>query len=135
MKKKTDSSTLHNSFVKGSQENLQENVTGANSLPTQAPTEFDKSVIVQSSPEEFDAVAKSGNNIVHNNMKNAIKYCNRKSKNKRRLEELPDWRVISSDMPQSVVNMCKNYDEYISILREKTLLEQKKRRSMVLNNT
>ena len=59
MKKTTDSATLHNSFVKGSQENLQENVTGANSLPTQAPTEFDKSVIVQSSPEEFDAVAKA----------------------------------------------------------------------------
>ncbi len=55
MKKTTDSSTLHNPLVKGSQENLQENVTGANSLPTQAPTEFDKSVIVQSSPASFSA--------------------------------------------------------------------------------
>ena len=64
MKKTTDSSTLHNSFVKGSQENLQENVTGANSLPTQAPTEFDKSVIVQSSPDEFDAVAKAERKII-----------------------------------------------------------------------
>lgn len=55
MKKTTDSSTLHNSFVSGSQENLQENVTGANSNPTQAPTEWHKSVIVQSSPDEFSA--------------------------------------------------------------------------------
>lgn len=62
MKKTTDSSTLHNSLVKGSQENLQENKGGANSMPTQAPTEFDKSVIVQSSPDEFDAVAKAESN-------------------------------------------------------------------------
>lgn len=46
----TDSSTLHNNLVESSQENLQENVGGANSMPTQAPTEFDKSAIVQSSP-------------------------------------------------------------------------------------
>ena len=75
MKKTTDSSTLHNPLVKGSQENLQENVTGANSLPTQAPTEFDKSVIVQSSPDEFDAVAKANPNIVQcsaNNICNTI---------------------------------------------------------------
>ena len=51
-----DSSTLHNNFVESSQENLQEK---ANSMPTQAPTEFDKSAIVQSSPEEFDAVAEA----------------------------------------------------------------------------
>lgn len=55
MKKTTDSSTLHNSFVSSSQENLQENNTGANSMPTQAPTEWHKSVIVQSSPDEFSA--------------------------------------------------------------------------------
>lgn len=55
MKKTTDSSTLHNSFVSSSQENLQEKKVGANSMPTQAPTEWHKSVIVQSSPDEFDA--------------------------------------------------------------------------------
>ena len=64
-----DSSTLHNNLVESSQENLQEK---ANSMPTQAPTEFDKSAIVQSSPEEFDAVAKA-NTI----LKNKISYiCN-----------------------------------------------------------
>jgi len=50
-----DSSTLHNRFVTGSQENLQEKKDGANSNPTQAPTESHKSVIVQSSPDEFSA--------------------------------------------------------------------------------
>ena len=42
--------------TKSSQENLQENLQEkANSMPTQAPTESHKSVIVQSSPDEFSA--------------------------------------------------------------------------------
>ena len=50
--------------MSSSQENLQENNTGANSIPTQAPTEWHKSVIVQSSPDEFDAVAGEEINVV-----------------------------------------------------------------------
>lgn len=53
-----DSSTLHNRFVTGSQENLQEKETGANSMPTQAPDGEPQKDIVQSSPEEFDADAE-----------------------------------------------------------------------------
>lgn len=52
-----DSSTLHNNIVTSSQENLQENNTGANSMPTQAPKGEQQNFIVQSSPDEFDAVA------------------------------------------------------------------------------
>ncbi len=59
MVKTTDSSTLHNSVMWSSQENLQENNTGANSIPTPSPQGAHKWNIVQSSPEEFDAVAKA----------------------------------------------------------------------------
>jgi len=64
MKKTTDSSTLHNSVMWSSQENLQENNTGANSMHTPSPQGAHKWNIVQSSPEEFDAVAGANSNIV-----------------------------------------------------------------------
>ena len=54
----TDSSTLHNHIVASSQENLQEQ-DKANSMPTQAPKGEPQNFIVQSSPEEFDAVAEA----------------------------------------------------------------------------
>ena len=63
MKKTIDSSTLHNSVMWSSQENLQENNTGANSMPTPSPQGAHKWNIVQSSPEEFDAVARADDDI------------------------------------------------------------------------
>jgi len=65
MKKTTDSSTLHNSVMWSSQENLQENNTGANSMPTPSPQGAHKWNIVQSSPEEFDAVAMARKKAYH----------------------------------------------------------------------
>lgn len=54
-----DSSTLHNNIVTSSQENLQENDTGANSMPTPSPQGEQQNFIVQSSPDEFDADARA----------------------------------------------------------------------------
>lgn len=59
-----DSSTLHNNIVTSSQENLQEENTGANSMPTQAPKGEQQNFIVQSSPDEFDADARADDTFV-----------------------------------------------------------------------
>jgi len=61
----TDSSTVHNHIVSSSQENLQDNAGGANSMPTQAPKGEPQNFIVQSSPEEFDADAKARKKAYH----------------------------------------------------------------------
>ena len=68
---KIDSSTLHNNFVVGSQENLQEDKKGANSMPTQVLSDTTNGSIVQSSPDEFDAVAKAESDY---NKKHCILY-------------------------------------------------------------
>lgn len=74
--KTNESSTLHNNFMWSSQENLQEKIGGANSMPTLNPQGAHKLNIVQSSPEEFDAVAGAEHNNVLNFKNNNVVYDN-----------------------------------------------------------